>query len=188
MKGKVPEVPGRSWSGIDKIANRVLSQVYPELLYKPSAFPVIDFIEFELTGLCGYKLCVEELPPLIEAQTDFISKEIILSQDTYEKLHYNDVRARFTAVHEVGHVFLHSAHFEEIIIQKRTAIRLSRSAIPPFKDPECQANVFAASILMPTKHVVNVVQQGNGPMELCNVFDVSWEAATHRINGLDKFL
>lgn len=190
MSNKVPEVPGQSWAAIDQKVSRVLSAAYPHLLRSPGPFPVLDFLEFRLPQICGYTLAIEELPPNIEAQTDFVSREIILSEDTYATLHVDDPRSRFTAMHEVGHALLHSEYFEEIIARNIKTVRLARASIKAFKDPECQANVFAASILMPTKHVKQILEINGGAATavLTAQFLVSWEAAQHRISGLDKFI
>lgn len=186
--GKVPEVPGRSWASIDTIAKQMILHVYPELMKNSSPFPVLNFIEFNMRNVIGYTMAVEELPIYTEAQTDFISKEIIFSEETYDGLCRDEARARFTAMHEVGHAVLHSDFFDDMVSNNRKTKRLSRESIKPFMDPECQANVFAASILMPTNHVVKIIHESDNPVEeIIERFAVSREAASNRVKGIGKF-
>lgn len=74
---------------------------------------------------------------------------IKIRPDVYEAAHSNDGRARFTLMHECGHILLH---------QNISALHRSQSIdgeeLPPYKNSEWQANTFAAELLMPPKSFI----------------------------------
>ena len=182
---RVQPVPGMSWKKVDIIVTKFISLFYPELLKNPAAFPVQDFLEFRLNEL-GYDWEIAELQGK-EAETDFSEKIIRISPSTYNALCKNDGRARFTVMHEIGHVLLHNKYFRGIIRKENPNIKLQRSRIPSFRDPECQANVFAGAALMPTKIVKEMIKNGTDEYELSDLFGVSYSAACNRIDGISKF-
>lgn len=65
-----------------------------------------------------------------------------IRQDVYILACNDDPRHRFTVAHELGHYFMH----DDITAFSRCE---SNTNIPSFRDPEWQANVFAAAFLMP---------------------------------------
>jgi hypothetical protein len=86
-------------------------------------------------------------------------------------------RDRFTIAHELGHYFLHYLH------PKRDASasfgRGERNVV------ETQANVFAASLLMPTKEFREAWRRHNGNARaLATIFDVSPAAVEVRAEVL----
>lgn len=74
---------------------------------------------------------------------DPMSRTLALREDVYEGLVKQNRRDRFTAMHEAGHAILHRGQLN----------RSMGGAIPAYRDPEWQANTFAAAILMPPKLV-----------------------------------
>jgi hypothetical protein len=97
-----------------------------------------------------------------------------LRDDVYQALLKGDVRARFTAMHEVGHFFLHPG------------VPLRRMSGPAhhqhFEDSEWQADCFAAEILMPV-HLMR--QMGLRTAAAASAaFGVSLRAAIIRIATL----
>lgn len=68
-----------------------------------------------------------------------------LRDDVYQALLQGDARARFTAMHEVGHFFLHPG-----VPLRRTSATANHEH---FEDSEWQADCFAAEILMPLQLV-----------------------------------
>lgn len=185
---KVPMVMGRSWYEIGKSTESLTSKIYPELLIKPGPFPLADFIEFEMTDVMNFGYEISELPDGIEAAMDPQHKRIILSPETYESLLKDNPRARFTAAHEIGHALLHSNELRHRILDGGNVLKLNRGSIPPYRDPECQANAFASALLMPTRHIVEIIKSPlRQTTRIINTFKVSVEAAGYRVNRLDKY-
>ena len=186
MTDRVQPVPGMSWKAVDNIVTKFLEKFYPNLLEEPNELPVQDFLEFHLNKI-GYDYEVADLPYGKEAETDFENKVIRISTSTYDALCRNDGRARFTVMHEVGHAILHHKYFRGILRKENPNIRLNRSKIPPYRDPECQANVFASSVLMPTKFIKEMKRRGTDALEISDIFAVSHSTAAYRIDNLHKF-
>jgi hypothetical protein len=184
---KVPVVPARNWAEIGKISFRLIQSVYPELLEKPAPIPLDDFFEFRMRDVLGFDYELDILPVGIEAAMDPQEKLVILSPGTYEELIDGVARARFTVAHEIGHVILHAKFLRHRLLDGGNILKLHRGDIPAFRDPECQANAFAASFLMPTHHVDLMEKEGAGQQELVKTFNVSWESAEYRINNLWRY-
>lgn len=155
-RGKVPVVPARSWAEIGRIAQLFVQRTYPALLREPGRFPVEDFIEYRMRREWGFNYEIQELPSGIEAAMDPQEKMVILSPGTYDDLTNEIPRARFTGAHEIAHVVLHAKYLQHRILDGGNVLRLKRGNIRPFEDPECQANAFAAALLMPTHHVARL--------------------------------
>lgn len=103
-------------------------------------------------------------------------KRLELRSDVYDALIADDHRARFTAMHEVGHLVLHAG-----IPLRRTA---SVSNHKIFEDSEWQSDRFAAEYLMPVKVILSIERPSAARIsELCGV---SLRAAMVRINGLKR--
>lgn len=184
---KVPVVQPRSWYKIGKSAEMLIRLSCPELLENPGPFPLADFIEFKMNDIMQFGYEISELPEGIEAAMDPEHRRIILSPETYEDL-LNDVpRARFTAAHEIGHAWLHSRELQHRILDGGNVLKLNRGSIPAYRDPECQANAFASAFLMPTCHVVEMVEMPHPKINIMQAFNVSLEAAGYRVNRLDKY-
>jgi len=111
----------------------------------PTFFPMAEFVE----RLFEYAIVVDVvdgdlLPAGVDACCVPERAEISLSLETYFAA-CNDVpRARFTVIHELGHLVLaHSRSFH----------RDNGRSIPAFEDSEWQANQFAAEFLMPLQQM-----------------------------------
>lgn len=185
---KVPVVPARSWAEIGKVSCKLIQSAYLELLVKPGPLPIDDFFEYKMKQVLGFDYAVSELPVGIEAAMDPKEKLVILSPGTYEDLMNGIARARFTVAHEIGHVILHARYLCHRLLDGGNVLRLNRGAIAPYRDPECQANAFAASFLMPTHHVDRMIREGAGAQSLVKIFGVSWDSAEYRINNLWRYL
>lgn len=101
--------------------------------------------------------------------------EICIREDVYERACNDEPRARFTIIHEFGHL---------ILGHRRTTNREIVTHLQTFEDSEWQANQFAAEFLMPLeliiKHGLRVSE------ELEEFFNVSSIAATTRVRQLTK--
>lgn len=184
----VPVVHARTWHEVGKKAEKLIEEHYPKLQHIPGPFPILKFIEFRLRKTFGFEYAVKELPDGLEAMTDLRKKIMIFSEETWVSIRAGAPRARFTAAHEVGHVSLHVKDLGPQILENRGVLTLKRGAIPPYRDPECQANAFAAALLIPTYHMKKLLQDEKGPQEVCEIFNVSLEAACYRIGNIEKYL
>lgn len=99
---------------------------------------------------------------------------IHIREDVYENACYFDPRARFTVMHEFGHL---------ILGHQRTLNREEvGSKLKNYEDSEWQANQFAAEILMPYEQIKTL--KLNTAQQIATQFNVSQPAAHRRINQL----
>lgn len=105
------------------------------------------------------------------------------------------VRQRFTIAHELGHFVLHKNSNESIFVDKdyKVLFRNQESSTGEHKR-EQEANAFAASILMPTKLLIEQIQNHfidltdeDAVKRLAQMFNVSVIAMTIRISNLNLF-
>lgn len=94
------------------------------------------------------------------------SGKIYLREDIYERACQGAGRDRFTAAHELGHFLLH----DDVDIG---LARVSKDEhLPPYCDPEWQANAFAGEFLMDHDVIRNMT-----PDEIASICGVSYAAA-----------
>lgn len=74
------------------------------------------------------------------------TNELRIRSDVYDDVYSGVPRHRFTIAHELGHYFMHS----DIATFSRCD---NRYAVPRYRDPEWQANVFASAFLMPPNQI-----------------------------------
>lgn len=184
-EGKVFVVPGLSAETIELRAKLFLQKTYPYLLDAPDAFPAQQFFERDLYKLFGFHYSVQDLPSGISGTTDFDPdrKELILSANTYEQLLEEDGRARFTVLHEAGHIFLHKDYMSTLSTT-RSGLKLNRSMIPAYQDPEWQANYFAGAVMLPRHHIIKLISQGKFPQDIKRIFKTSRQAVDIRLSKL----
>lgn len=110
-----------------------------------------------------------------EGLTLSADKTIYIRQDVYEKACHGDGRARFTIMHEIGHLFLH----------RPDRVALCRlpygKSLKPFENPEWQADTFAAEFLMDADIV-----HGLNYKEISKRCGVTYGAAKTRVDILKK--
>lgn len=92
--------------------------------------------------------------------------KIIIREDAYEGAIAGIGQHRFTIAHEIGHYFLHR---EGVVSLARTSGNI---LIPAYKQPEWQANTFAAELLAPP-HII----KGMSPEEVRDRCGVSLQVA-----------
>lgn len=129
---------------------------------------------------------IADLLPGAEARTRFDAKErkifVALSAQTYRKLERGDYRARFTLLHELGHVLLHARTLMKLSAIPHAEAALMRVGHPVYEDSEWQADSFAAAALMPARAMRELEQKGR--LDVMNIqiyFKVSLQAAEIRI-------
>ncbi|MFZ2160994.1 MAG: ImmA/IrrE family metallo-endopeptidase [Sideroxyarcus sp.] len=101
--------------------------------------------------------------------------EICIREDVYEHACRNEPRARFTIIHEFGHL---------ILGHRRTVNREEGATLQTFEDSEWQANQFAAEFLMPLELINKQGLSNSGELE--RFFNVSGIAADKRVRQLTK--
>lgn len=116
---------------------------------KKTFFPIVHFIEWVMTNPnCGMELEIltrEEMQDTY-GTTNTGSKVMRIREDVYEGAVKGNPRDRFTLCHELGHYLLHQPE----------KISYARGNVPAFKNPEWQANVFAAELMAPHDLVKNM--------------------------------
>ncbi|MGN7478928.1 ImmA/IrrE family metallo-endopeptidase [Solibacillus silvestris] len=138
-------------------------------------FDVVRFLEYELYDLVpdfSHLIMPFEQMGNQYAVTYPETKTIVISEDVYERAIEGSPRDRFTIAHEIGHLWLHRPGK---IALARASIRES---IPPYKDPEWQANTFAGEILLPPESTI-----GLSVDEIVNRFGVSYQVGIIQINN-----
>ena len=183
MSSWVPEVRPLSRADIERQAFAVLQRFYPKLLREPGWFPVIDFFDI-LRDAYGLDPGVEELSDGVEGVT-WPDGRVILSEETYRAASQGNGRARFTVPHEGYHGIQHRGQIRRALVHTGGLVLHRRQSIPAYKDPEWQANVFAAAVLMPALMVKAVVANVFDPVgAIVRTFGVSRTAAEVRISQL----
>lgn len=97
---------------------------------------------------------------------------IAIREDVYDGVVKGEGRDLFTVAHEVGHLVLHQRH--------NLVLRRSFSRPTKLCDPEWQANMFAAELLMDSRLIAN----DDDEYAICNRFGVSITASRHRLRTL----
>ncbi len=172
MSDIVYEAPPRSGENIEGLADAVRRGF--GLLDTPY-FPVVPFVELGIQHLVdGIEFDVvdgAEMGPRLGAVNP-LTGSFMIREDVYDAAVAGQPRHRFTVAHEAGHAMMHI----------RTLNRLPSSGgkVPPFRDPEWQANRFAAALLMP-RHLVKIC---TSVREIMEKFGVSRECAEMRIRTL----
>lgn len=140
------KVPPRSRAKIREIVAALRELVGERGIY----VDVQRLIEHKLFEHFGVILAVKEADELgaDEGRSYPDKMRLELRSDVYDALVRREPRARFTAMHEVAHLFLHQG------------IPLRRTSGPAthrhFEDSEWQADAFAAEFLMPVEHVLRL--------------------------------
>lgn len=113
-------------------------------------FPIVHMLEIGLPKIFGefnLEIVEKSLLPNKYGVTYPEENLIRLREDVYERAISGIPRDRFTVAHEIGHFIMH----------RPTNIALARNEkeeeIPAFKNPEWQANTFAAELLAPP-HII----------------------------------
>ncbi len=96
-------------------------------------------------------------------------------------------RKRFTIAHELGHHFLHLMHDGEYVDKEANLFRQQSGGeheLTPARRREIQANMFAASLLMPAHEILRYWEERQSIEDLARIFGVSTEAMGYRITSL----
>ena len=192
-------VTPRSKAAISRQAQQFLRKHFPKLLISPGRSPMIELFEFTLDQL-GIEAAVKDLPAGIEGITvpagmpymfergvlcDYKHTAVVLAPEVHESLHQDGGRARFTVAHEMYHALYHVPEVEQVWVEHRTVALAREQDIPAYRNPQWQADKFAAELLMPEPAVVCLVQEyGPGLDRIMWVFGVSRMAAKIRVGEI----
>lgn len=162
-----------SHSKIEAVTRNIRSMFEIEEAY----LPVTEILEHFLPELLGSKYSFtvqsERIMGNRHGYVDPITGELSLRGDVYDGLCDGNGRDRFTACHEMGHYFLHRS-----TLNRAPAVK----SIPIYRDPEWQANSFAAAILMPRELILECTS--GTTVFIAAEFGVSLEAAKLRVRKL----
>lgn len=139
-----------------------------------SKFPIVTFIEFSLLKV-GFKYEIIEDSQMKNKYAEAIPEEkrLLIRESTYDGAVCGHPRDLFTLAHEIGHLFLH----------RQSTIRLARveDNIKAYQNPEWQANVFAAELLVPADAIVGMTED-----EVVNRYGCSKQVAHIQLKEAQK--
>ena len=138
--------------GISRRGIRAFAKYVRELcgLQDVLYFPVVEFLELALPKMVdGFTYDVVDYSEMPDKEGETIpSLNIIkIREDVYEKANNGDGRARFTILHEIGHLLLHDN--DRVALCRKSG----NATVKAYEDPEWQADVFAGELLM-AEHLV----------------------------------
>lgn len=142
-------------------------------------FPIMEFIEFAMPRLdkqFHIEILEKEVLKNIHGLACPNEHCIQIRKDVYERAINGEGRDRFTIAHEIGHYFMHG----------QDNVRLARlgelKTVQAYRDPEWQANTFAAELLMP----IYLIDKEDSCFEIAEKFGVSLSAAEIRLKKIYK--
>ena len=171
MSEVVHIAPPRSRANIEELADAVRTAIEHQNV---CFFPVVPFLETCLDRLAEgftYEICERAEMGDRMGAVDPINRVLMVRADVYEMACNHHPRARFTIAHEFGHTIMHIGTLNRAE---------SELHIPAYKDPEWQADYFAAALLMPRRLAVRF----SSVDEMMRMFGVSRQAADGRVRRL----
>jgi len=173
MSDIVFEAPPRSGENIEDLADAIRKMFGLE---DETFFPIVEFAEKGLPhlvdGLIFDVVDSAEMQDRMGAVNP-LTRQFLIREDVYDGAVAQMPRHRFTIAHESGHAVMHIGTLNRLN-------SISAGRIAAFRDPEWQANRFAAAILMPR----HLVRRCNSSDEITRQFGVSKESAMLRIRTL----
>lgn len=139
MNGPKFEAPPLSRAAIVQVASRFRNMFGLDDPFLPVERVIEHAMPAAMPGFVFEVLTVAEMGNR-HGFWDPQEKTLALREDVYAGLLNNHGRDRFTAMHEVGHAVLHRVTLNRVS---------GEGVVSAFRDPEWQANTFAAAALMP---------------------------------------
>ena len=153
-----------SFKEIENITKRIISEIQSKQLNIPGEIALVNIISYVKNN---YGFSVEERSELdisprgysVLGKIDFNLKVLYIGKD----LNIKDGKGRFTFLHEIGHLVLHSGYFvtdyksehsdeEDDEVAKYISSKMQKRI-------EIQANEFASTLLMPKESIDKVVNE-----------------------------
>lgn len=176
-------VSPRSDNDIRIITEKALAPLITTNRIRYEQIDVVHIYEFFLSEIApGFKFRVRPDAEMnnSHAYTTFDPNIIHISQSTFRSAAAGDGRARFSLAHELGHALMHVQYGKNFTAHRAFSSSSYRERVKNteiFRDPEWQANTFAAYFLMPNY----MCRKFSTPEELSNEAGVSFSAAERRI-------
>lgn len=109
------------------------------------AFPIVNVLEFGLAKVFpDFVLDIREVDEMEGTEGCVFGQTLVLREDVYEGAARNAGRDRFTCCHELAHFLMH---------REVTLPRVRGDDVPIFRDSEWQADTFAGSLMMSSRHL-----------------------------------
>lgn len=141
-------------------------------------FPIVEFLELIMPQIVkGFHICVFDKNQMGNIHGLACPEDncINIREDVYEGAIKDNGRDRFTLAHELGHFLMHNKnHVKLARIENGQKCEI-------YRDPEWQANTFAAELLMP-----NNLMDTDNCFQIANDFGVSLSAAQIRVKKIYK--
>lgn len=158
---------------------RNLAMTIRKLTGNKPYFDIIKFIELILPKIDsefnGMDIVADEQLPNCYAQACPAEHKIFVRNSVYDGAADGNGRDRFTLAHELGHYILNGS-------TKVSYARVqSKSQIPAYRNPEWQANTFAAELLVP-EYIARTINVKKIP----NLCGVSMQVANIQKNQILK--
>lgn len=153
----------RSRLQIRRIAKAVREEFNMTNTYK---FPIVEVIELLAevdADDFNYEVVAENEMRDTYGTTNTVDNIMKIRENVYDGAVKGNPRDRFTLCHELGHYLLHQP----------SNVSFARGEIPKYCDPEWQANVFAAELMVPYYLVGNM-----RPEEIVEKCGVSYSCAS----------
>ncbi len=141
-------------------------------------FPIVRFVELILPSIIPeFTFIVEPIETMGDCLGLTFPEEncMKIREDVYINAINGNGRDRFTIAHELGHYILHKS-------QNVSLARTVNKKIEPFRDPEWQANTFAAEFLIPQ----NLIAESDNVFDISKTFGVSHQAAEIRLKNISN--
>lgn len=184
----VPKVNPLSYRDIEYETIGFLKTHYPKVLVIPQPTPILEIFDVVLPDeydvMAGV---VEALPAPLEGVTYRQGDQVFIDipESTYTSASNGDGRSRFTLAHEIGHAVLHSDQIHEAMVSGNFSGLYRTEQISSERNPEIQANRFAATILMPeSTMLVALKRYGCNMTALQRLFKVSYSALKFRLQNM----
>lgn len=151
-----------------------------DYIQSPKLFDALSFLFAQLALDFDYRIMPDNDECFYdkeEAYTDMSTGIIYIKESVMEQACRRSFRrGAFTLTHELGHYLLHYVQDD---------VKLSRVTddvyVPPYCNPEWQADVFASEFLMPYEQCINMTVE-----EIRKTYHVSRKAAEVRYNKLQE--
>lgn len=111
-------------------------------------FPIVAFIELlpMIDNNFNYEIVGINEMKTMYGNTNTTTKTMYIREDVYNGAVQKNPRHRFTLCHELGHYIIHYPQ----------NISYARGNVPIYRNPEWQANVFAAELMAPYNLIKNL--------------------------------
>jgi antitoxin HicB len=164
---EILETRPRSYRELADAAESLASELFPEAISRGGPIPVDDLLSSDrLTEITGARVDFATDNTLLQdGVSECSGNELLLRlrEDVRNRAADGDGRCRFTIAHELAHIILHrddlekhrGRAFRDLVMP----VEKLPHGVPIFRSPEWQANVWAASFLMPLPAVLNFLQK-----------------------------